>query len=251
MSEKVPEIRIVGGASTEKKAEVRESLEQAFSNHLESTSPQELEQLRKLEYPKSETELALINFANEETSRLMQEAGVEPYDIPVENFHIIPPELYKKVADKNSAASAFNMQQGIIFNAEYFRDNPVYFCDNAIHEILHLKAHFSVEVEEENGEVKKTPYREGVSVRAIQKDGFNGRYHMHFNGLHEAIVSETEKRFLSKLLDVPVLAKEREWLESDEAKELKKKLSDKKKIPEDDIVWIGNKGENDWEIITY
>ncbi|MFZ2072547.1 MAG: hypothetical protein WAV10_02630, partial [Minisyncoccia bacterium] len=42
-----------------------------------------------------------------------------------------------------------------------------------------------------------------------------------------------------------------EWLESDEAKELKKKLSDKKKIPEDDIVWIGNKGENDWEIITY
>ena len=248
---KGPEIRIVGGASAEKKEQTRREVEQAFFNHFESLSPQEREQFQKLEYPKSEKELALINFANEETSRLMQEAEIEPYDVPAENYHIIPPELYKKVAGDSGNATTFNTKQGIIFDALEFRDNPVHFGAIVLHESMHLKAHFSMEVQEEGDKVSKTPYREGVTVRASQSYGHHGKYHQHFDGLHEGIVAETEKRLLAKLLDHPELAKEKGWLISDEAKEMRKKLAQKKEIPEDDIIWVGKKGENDWETVSY
>lgn len=249
--EKGPEIRIVGGASIEKKEQVKKEFEQAFFNHFESLSPQEREQLEKFEYPKSNQELALIDFANEETSRLMQEAGIEPYNVPVDNFHIVPSELYKKVADDGGTATTFSTKQGIIFDAQYFRDNPVNFGAVALHESLHLKAHFSMEVQEEGDKIKKTPYREGVAVRALQSAGYHGKYHHHFKGLHEGIVAETEKRLLTKLLDRPELAKEKEWFMSDEAKEIRKKLVEEREIPEDDIIWVGKKGRDDWESVSY
>lgn len=249
--EKGPEIRIVGGASAEKKEQTRKEVEQALFSHFESLSPQEQKLFEKFEYPKSEKELALIGFANEETSRLMQEAGIEPYYVPVDNFHIIPPELYKKAAGDSGTATTFNTKQEIIFDAQHFRDNPVNFGAIALHESLHLKAHFSMEVQEEGDRVSKTLYREGVSVRALQSYGHHGKYHQHFAGLHEAIVAETEKRLMGKLLDHPELAKEKEWLATDEAKEMIKKLAEKKEIPEDDIIWVGKKGENDWETVPY
>lgn len=249
--EKGPEIRIVGGASAEKKEQAKKEVERALFSHFESLSPQEREQFEKFEYPKSETELALISFANEETSRLMQEAGIEPYDVPIDNFHIVPPELYKKATGGGGTATTFNAKQGIIFDAQHFRDNPVNFGAVALHESLHLKAHFSVEVQEEGGKTEKTNYREGVTIRALQSYGLHGKYHHHFEGLHEGIVAETEKRLLGKLLDRPELAKEKEWLTSDEAKEMRKKLAVEKEIPEDDIIWIGKKGKDDWETVSY
>lgn len=249
--EKGPEIRIIGGASLEKKEQAKKEIEQALFSHYKSLSPQEREQMEKFEYPKSEKELALINFANKEVSQLMQEAGIEPYDIPAENYHIIPPELYKKTTGDSGAATTFNIKQGILFDAQHFRDNPVNFGATVLHETIHLKAHFSMEIGEEGDKVNKTPYREGVTVRALQSHGHHGKYHAHFFGLHEAIVAETEKRLLGKLLELPELAEEKEWLMSDEAKELRKKLAEKKEISEDDIVWVGKKGEDDWETVSY
>ncbi len=249
--EKGPEIRIVGRASAEKKKQVKKEIEQALFSHFESLSQREREQFEKLEYPKSEKELALIQFANEETSRLMQEAGIEPYDVPVDNFHIIPPELFKKAASDDVTAAVFNTKQGIIFDAQHFRDNPVNFGAVALHELLHLKAHFSMEVQEEDDKVSKTPYREGVAIRALQRYRYHGKDHQHFAGLGEAIVAETEKRFLAKLLDHPELATEKKWLMSDEAKEMKRKLVEERGIPEDDIIWVGKKSNDDWEAVSY
>ncbi|MBU6431178.1 MAG: hypothetical protein KGJ58_03870 [Patescibacteria group bacterium] len=249
--EKGPEFRIIGDASAEKKDEAKKEIERALFNHYDSMPSEGREQMDKFEYPKSEKELALIDFANEETDRLMSEAGIEPYDISAENYHIIPPELYKKVAGGSGTAETFFMVQGMIFDAQHFRDNPVYFGAVALHETLHLKAHFSAEVEDKGGKVNKTPYREGVSARASQKDGYSGAYHNHFKGLHEAIVSAQEKKSLYKLLDLPLLREEKKWLMSGEAKDLRKKFSDKIKIPEDDIIWVGKKSENDYETIFY
>ena len=242
--EKGPEIRIVGRASAEKKEQVRREVERALFSHFESLSPREKEQFKKFEYPKSEKELALINFVNEETSRLMREAGIEPYDIPAENYHIIPPELYKKVAGDDGIAAAFSTRQGIIFDAQYFRDNPVNFGAVALHESLHLKAYFSIEVQEESSKVSKASYREGVVIQALQSHRYHGKYHQHFAGLDEAIVAETEKRLLAKLLDHPELATEKEWLMSDKAMEMRRKLAKERKIPEDDIFWVGEEDNN-------
>lgn len=248
--EKGPKIRIVGGASDNKKEQAKNEIEQALFNHSESLPPRAKENLGKYEYLKSKTEVAIIDFANIETARLMEEAGIEPYNIPMENYHIIPSDLYKEVANENGNAETFYTKQLILFDAPDFKDNPVNFGAVALHETLHLKAHFSMEVQEENGEINKTPYREGVGVRALQSHGYHGKYHIHFFGLHEAIVSEAEKKLLNKLLDLPELKKEKDSLASDGAKELRKKLAEKKEILEDDIFWVDT-NKNDWEIIPY
>jgi hypothetical protein len=250
-----PEFRIVGGSSPEKKEEAKKELEEAFFRHFESLSPEERKLLRKFEYPKSETELALIDFANKETSKLMQEAGLKPYEIPVENLHIIPPELYRNFASPGSLATTLIPKQEILFDAQNFRDNPVNFGAIALHEMLHLKAHFSMEVEEKEENLEKTPYREGVSVKALQRHGYHGKYHVHFAGLHEAIVAETEKRLIPKLLEQPVLIKEKEWLNSQKAKNIKEEIAKKEEVPLDDIFWVSkdvDKEENcDYRYIAY
>src|SRR5579864_3076321 len=102
--ERIPRFRIIGKASEEKKEIVRKEKEQALFDHPNSFSPEELTQLRKLEYPKSEKEISLIGFANKETNELMLEVGAEPYTVPIENFHIVPPEFYKKSAGEGSSA---------------------------------------------------------------------------------------------------------------------------------------------------
>lgn len=264
--EQQPKIRTIGKASTEKQEQAKKEILQALFNHFESLSPEERRELGTLEYPKSKQEIAAINFANKITGKLMKKAGVEPYDIPLENYHIIPPKLYAK-ADKGGTAVTYLTRQGILFNAEHYRGNPVYFGSSAIHETLHLKAHFTLEVEEEvkeeveesGGKLLKTPYREGISIRALQRYSYHGRYHEHFSGLHEGIVAEAEKRLLPRLLDLPEFAEEKKWLMSDKAKELKNKIAQEKKIledgilwgvSEDDIIWVSEDG-NEWEVFSY
>jgi len=248
---RIPEFRIVGSASTEKKAEVKKDLERNFSDQLASLTEVDREKLEQLEYPKSEQELALIAFANEETNRLMQEAGVEPYDIPTENYHIVPPEIYKKSAAGTGTASTFFKQQMIIFNAENYRSNPVYFGASALHETLHLKGHTAFEVEAEGEKIEKTLYRAGVEVLALQQLNSERKYHRHFFGLHEAIVANQEKKSLPKLFELPELKESKIWLMSDEAQELRKKLALKKEIPENEIFWVDQRGKDDWERFSY
>jgi len=248
--EKGPEIRIIGGASAEKKEEAREEIRRALFEHFETLSPQEQKDLKRLEYPKYKREAAVIRFVNEETSQLMQEAGLEPYDVPEENLHIVPPELYKKVAG-TGIATAYTTKQGILFDAWHARNNLVDFGATVLHEILHLKGHLSLEVNEANEKLEKTSYRQGVTVKALQRYRNQGKHHNHFVGLHEAIVAEAEKRLLNKLLSRPELAAEKEWLMSEGAKEMKKKLVEKEGIPEDDIIWVSEKRKNDWKAVSY
>jgi hypothetical protein len=242
--ERGPKIRVVGKGSDEKKEQAKREIIQALFNHFQSLSPGEQKLLRKFEYPKSEIELALINFANKETSILMQEAGLEPYDIPPENYHLIPPDIYERFAgETGSRGLASHTKQGVLLNAKYLRNNPVYFGSTVLHETLHLKSHFSVKLKEKN-DVEH--YRVGIS-----SFGYRGGEHEHFRGLHEAIIAETQKRLLKKMLELPELEKEKNWLESDEAKAAKKKLAEEKQIAEDDIIWIDKNDINDWQAIEY
>ncbi len=249
--EKIPDLRIVGDASEEAKAKERQTIEARLTDHVASLSETEQKALERLEYPKSPEELSLIDFANEESNRLRAEAGVESYDIPYANYHIIPPESYKKIdPEGNSSATSRVTEQGMVFRADYFRGNLVYFGSVAFHETLHLKSHVTFEVSEKDKKIKSTIYRQGVTVRATQKKGLNSEYHSHFDGLHEAIVSAQEKISLSNMMQLPVLQTERERLSSEEAVKLKKIISEKKDIPLDDIIWVGEK-ENEYETISY
>ena len=240
--EKIPEFEMVGNASEETKDQVKKTFEKRLLNHIESLDPEVKEWLKKFEIPKTELEIFLIDFVNKQSNDLMQSIGVQPYDIAPENFHIIKTEEYKY---ESSNAIAFNRYQGILFKAESFENNPVYFGSVALHEILHIKAFFCSEVRENNNDIKIhiNPYREGVAIKSLQRHGQNDQYHEHFVGLHEAIVSEAEKRALSELFSLPELKEQIEQFESEKIQEKKKRIV-KIGIPEDDIIWVDDNRSN-------
>jgi len=262
-SEETPDFRIVGNAPEEEKEKAKEELHDILFHHVESLSEKDQENVKKYEFPKTEKEISLINFANEETNRLRKKQGLKTYEIPAENYHIVPHEYYKNRCDESTNATTFFDKQAMVFDVESARTDPLVFGGIALHETLHLKGAFTLEVGEKEvgGEknakkIRKTGYREGVSVKALQRYGLHGNYHEHFVGLHEAIVATRTKKSFLRLLDSPELAEQKKWLMSDEARQIKQKISqeraekEKLEIPEDEFVWVSEDGKN-WERFSY
>jgi len=140
----IPGLRIVGGAPDEVKTKAIEEIESKLTHQIETLPEKELADMKTHEYPKSPEEIALIIFANKETNRLRDELGLEPYDVPEVNFHILPNEPYTQIAGENSAGMCFYKQQALLFNASIVRGNNVFFGSVAFHECLHLKGHIAL-----------------------------------------------------------------------------------------------------------
>ena len=168
--EKGPEFRIVGGASPEKKEEAKKELQEALFNHFESLSPKEQKELKKFEYKKSDKEKSLIDFANQETNELRQEAGMEPYNVPYENYHLLPSKKYDKLKPGGSDAMTSYTRQGILLNKENLSSDPLKLGSAFVHETLHLKGHYAEKAEEHDKDVGTTPFREGVSAYGARRD---------------------------------------------------------------------------------
>jgi|GEM_PF-6870701 len=134
--EKTPRFDSVGNAPEPIKEKVGDGMRDMLFKHADFLSEEHRELFAKMEYPKSEQEIALIHFANQETNRLLKEAGMEPYDVPVENYYIIPPELYKVMAPEGGVASTHYGTQEVLFDGSHFQGNPVNFGNSALHETL-------------------------------------------------------------------------------------------------------------------
>lgn len=237
--EEKPKIRIVGKVTETEGKNIQEGASNILYENRRFLKDGAIEQLRTHEEEKTKEKISLVNFANIETSRLMKEAGVEPFDIPLENLYIISRRLYSKTDDKGQIAFAKPERYSAFFDRKFFEKNLLSFGSAAIHEILHLKSHTSKEAN--SGSL--TLFRSGFSVYSSQKEIKDKRFHLHFSGLDEAIVSETERRLNSKLLELPELKKEREWLNSEKCKEMKAEIAKKNNIPEIDIIWCNKKGK--------
>jgi len=232
--EQGPKIRIVGRASEEKKKQIQSQMDNFLNDSNAYFDRRQIEKFKANERKKSKEEISFIDFANRETSLLMREAGLDPFNIPSENLHIISKSLYKKVSNKE-IGPAFSLPEirTIILNQSSLKNNPLKMASSILHEMLHAKAYISVESHNDG----QTTSRFGLSVRSAQKEDKEGNKHEHFLGLHEAIVSETEKRLNKKLLDLPELRKYKNWLESEEAKKIKEEVIKEKNIKEEDIFW--------------
>jgi len=249
--EKGPDFRIVGGASPEAKEQARKKLKHKLFNHLESLPDDAKDRMRKYEYPKDEKELAVIGFINRENNVLMEKYGLEPYSVPVDNFHLISHDLYKEHVSDHGIARTFYFNQGIVFDAAEFRARPIKFGSTAYHELLHLKGHTALEVEEtpkeedEEQAVKRSLHRAGLSVHSsLKNDILMGMSHEHFRGLHEAVVSAQQKKFVNTMISLPMFSADKEWMESEKAKEVRRKIAEEKKISEDDIYWVDKDGKD-------
>lgn len=244
-----PEFKIVGGASEKNKEETKQNLTNLLFKHRDNLNEEDQEEFKKCEYPKSEKELALINFANEEINKIFRMFKLSVYNTPQENLHLIPSDFFRKIEGNNMGcdASTYPMKQGVVFNAERFRANPVYFGTVAQHELLHLMSYFAVEMnnvlkKDGEDEERRSILRSGVSASASQKMRTEGKMHEHFRGLNEAIVSSEQKKSFPALLNLAVLKEEKEWLMSLDAKEIKNKIVEEQGISEDEIISVDKNG---------
>jgi hypothetical protein len=252
MSEKIPGLRIVGGATEEHKEEARARTEALLhEDHLDSLPKNERDELKKFEIQRSPAVLEAIDFANSYTNRLREEAGVDGYDIPAANYHILPAAFYEKHFGIDSSGKAIYGHQGSVYNIKHLNKSSIDTALTILHETLHLKGHLAFEVEEgRNGKPNKSLYRAGLSAYASQKTIDKGRDHVHFKGLHEAVVSILEKRAVEEILELESLEKEVARMKQKPAQDLIEKISREKGIPIDDIIWVG-KNENEFQTIPY
>lgn len=190
-----PNFRIVGGASEEKKVHAQKSIKNRFFHHMDEWSPEAQEEITKFEFSKTPEYLECINFANEETNKLRKEAGLDPYDFPVDNFHFLPAKsFYKFAQSETSNAITLNNKHTVFVNMGNIKDNIVLLKSVIFHEMMHAKGHTAWEIEDYGDSFYKSLYRNGFSASSSQKKMKEGSDHSHFDGLNEAIVVEQEKR---------------------------------------------------------
>ncbi len=257
MTEKI--FRIIGDAGDNAKAETQQAFEHKLFDHLDSLSDSERAELQKMEYRKTPDQLTLIDFANDETNRLRAEFGLPKYDMPYDNYHILPPELYKKASGKSGVGVASFWKQTVLLNADKLNNDLYKFGHVVLHESLHLKGHTVIEVAEREDDgkdgkrtmnTKKGLMREGLGVNSTIRKDEEGYEHIHFKGLHEAVVAMFEKRLVSKMLELPVLKKEKDRLSSPEVIKFKREIADKYNIDINEINYV-NLDRREWDDFSY
>ncbi|HAZ16952.1 MAG: hypothetical protein A3H59_02510 [Candidatus Jacksonbacteria bacterium RIFCSPLOWO2_02_FULL_43_9] len=239
-------VRIIGNASEEGKEKVRVDIDNAFHHHIEYLPNDLREKFQQNELPKIEQEIALIACVNKATNELLEQCGIDVFDVPVENYHILPADIYKEISLFGHAEHQW-IEQSMVFNADHVRKSPVYFGSCVFHETLHIKAHLSLLVQGEGDDLWIYYYRAGVSAGGT----FQDELHKHFSGLDEAIIACQQKEFTHRLLSLTVLEEEKDWLLSDEALAKKKRFAEKHDLSEDEIIWVSKSDPDDFEGMGY
>jgi hypothetical protein len=169
--------------------------EQILRDKGERFDDQVFESLRGKEREKTLEELQIISLANEATNEARQRYGLENFDIPPENIHVVTEESWLR---EKSVAFYNSMFQGVVVREQPAR---IVFLKKIFHEMLHFKSYNALQVTSvENSELDE--YRVGLTVHT--RDGKR----MYFVNLNEAVTEEMTKRFATKLFDNPLFAGE-------------------------------------------
>ncbi|MCX6790823.1 MAG: hypothetical protein NTV62_01345 [Candidatus Gribaldobacteria bacterium] len=270
MTEKGPNFRIVGNIPPEQKEQEVERLKgfqrekhlQIPEDEQDESDREKIKELLGMEYPKTEQEKRVIKLANDATNQILQKYGLEPYDIPENNYHIVPPETYKLIRGEDGVAFAKQVEGLIVLNKAEMKIDSLLFAECLFHETLHMKSHLSVEIEHRrpsrveepetpNPKLRRIPYRLGLQVQSSQKQDDNDRMHKHFSGLNEAVIENHTLGFMDLVLEQPDFAEEKKWMESDEAKELKHQMAKDDNLKVEDIYYISKDGGTYWTIGYY
>lgn len=255
MSEQIPvfrrpEIPVIGAASDAKKAAVEKNIQDHFSNNRDQVSSVFADRLRMLEYPKHDFERAAIKDINELLNQVLKELNLPTFDIPEANIYSVPQNLYKEIDGRTNIDSdgfAAHQEQAIVLNSENL-DHPYSRISVLLHEMIHLKGFVSIEVGEDKTDLRRIGLEAHSSLKKTKEYKQPVR---HFIGLNEAVVSELQKRLLSKVIDRnPHLAREKEILASERGKTGLAKAVKKEGLPEDEFVYAFTRGDDpekdDW-----
>ncbi|MDO8504660.1 MAG: hypothetical protein Q7S36_02295 [Candidatus Liptonbacteria bacterium] len=242
-----PEVRIVGSGAPEEKERYGRQILESFGEKHGEYIPEDLRELiKKTELEKTENELVAIAEANKITNEMLRAAGLPEFDVPPANIHFVPSLVFAHALGnrENGNGATYIDDQAIVLNADENRKNAVWGNEIILHEMIHLKGYSAFEVDAEGN---RQAFRSGLRVVASHKKKKEGGNFDSFRWLNEAIVTEIAAQNLKKLIDNNgQLAKEREWLDSEEAAEFKKQVAEMAKIGPEEILWATEK-----EIISH
>jgi hypothetical protein len=248
LEKKGPIIKVIGGIPKDHIEKIEQNILRSSTGEetLPSLKEKDKEEVRKLEYPKSSEEMEIIDFANREINKMMAKSEITSRDFPYNNILILPPELYKKAVGEDTDGSAVQLDQVMVLDAEFTRDNPPFFGKLVFHEMMHLKSVFVLEAQKaaEEGLFDVSERRGGLKIKSSHKKNREGHSHEHFRGLNEAIIASEEKNFLDNLIREKMFIKYGEWLGSQAFLEMKKKKAQELGIDEDDVLFIDQDGKN-------
>lgn len=243
--ENMPKFEVVGKVTDNDKRKFQDAEKDVFLRQEKSVPETDEDRLEieKTEIAKTPEQVAILNFINNETNRLMDECGVEPYDLPINNYHILPKEQMKKYFNVDTSG-VYEPKFYAIGLSEELNKSLLKFAIVALHESLHAKSRQIMELFTDNdGVVRAQGYRGGVRAFSPHGKDEEGRPVGHFTGLDEAIIAWQEKLSFSKLLEIPELAKEKEELQTEEAIKLRKNIAKEDDIAEDEVYSIDSEGE--------
>ena len=196
--------RVVGNISETERERIMEKKTERFNDQI-------FEDLAEKEREKSPEELQLIEIANDLTNEIRRQYGLENFDVPAENIHIIKKEKWPENYDSTSAF--YNSElQGVVMEDHHSR---LVLTARMLHEMLHFKSYNALQVTKE-ADPKLKAYRVGLTV--VTRKGNE----IYFRSLNEAVTEEMAKRLTTELSGNPLL--------SDEVKQTQKIMAENKHV---------------------
>lgn len=183
-------------SSIERVAGAPPELEEKILKHkAEVFDDQIFESMKGKEREKSAEDLEMIAIANNSTNVLRKKYGMDNFDVPAKNFHMVPKEKWPPGEDSDGIYSS-SAQSIAIKDAD---ESRLYTLSKLIHESLHFKSYNALQIlSAEKTEADKKPelssYRVGFATYSR-----NGKIE-YFSELNEAMTEELSKRILSDLL---------------------------------------------------
>ncbi len=238
-----PEPVVVGSASPERKKAAQQDLMDKFGEaHYEQLSEEAIKILEANEKQKDPYEIEAIKGANKITNEFLAEFGCTEFDIPEQNVHIIPPNLFRELgSNPTTVALAMVEKQAIALDSDATRQPFVKLC-TILHEMTHLKGFLSFEMRVGESERFR---RGGLTVFASPEKAKNGQSFEAFRGMDEGVVAEIEKRYTPRLVrENPYLKGERERQMSDESVALKEEIATREGLDTSEIFLVNKEAKS-------
>ena len=173
-------MRVVGKDLTE---EDREDILDTMARRFEEQS---FEGSEDYERPATEEEVHYMRWANEATNHLLRQYGLEPFDVPPKNIHVIRKEITRRRAVAGGhfiTKGSFDPMYQAVAVCEAPRSAE--FAAHLIHELIHLKSYGALMISEPDRDV--IPYRVGLHMAERHEKA------TYFKPLNEAITEELTK----------------------------------------------------------
>lgn len=145
------------------------------------------------EREKTPEEVQIIEVANDLTNEVRRRYGLDNFDVPPDNIHVIPADkwMWEKTTDGlyNARLQGVAMQEDV--------DSRVSMLATVVHEMLHFKSYNALQVA--SGEESRMHQSYRVGFMTFSRDGKE----KYFTELNEAITEELSKRLvLSSIPDL-------------------------------------------------